>query len=92
MRSIGIRELRQNASLYLRLVRAGEVIEVTDRGEPIAHLTPVPDESPLERMRREGRIRPAKKSASTLPMPVESEPGTTTLSAALIEARADERF
>ncbi|MCA9853061.1 MAG: type II toxin-antitoxin system prevent-host-death family antitoxin [Dehalococcoidia bacterium] len=36
MLTLGIRELRQHASKYLRLVRDGETIQVTDRGEPIA--------------------------------------------------------
>src|SRR5680860_37507 len=35
MRSIGIRELRQRASEYLRLVASGETVEVTDRGRPL---------------------------------------------------------
>ncbi|CAN5464561.1 hypothetical protein BH20ACT19_BH20ACT19_09750 [soil metagenome] len=41
MRSIGIRELRQNASRYLREVKRGETVEVTERGEPIARLATV---------------------------------------------------
>jgi antitoxin (DNA-binding transcriptional repressor) of toxin-antitoxin stability system len=36
MRRIGIRELRQNASVYIRLVKAGETIEVTERDVPVA--------------------------------------------------------
>ncbi|MBK5222111.1 MAG: type II toxin-antitoxin system Phd/YefM family antitoxin [Acidimicrobiia bacterium] len=45
MERIGIRELRQNASRYLARVRAGETIEVTDRGRPVARLVPVIEES-----------------------------------------------
>jgi antitoxin (DNA-binding transcriptional repressor) of toxin-antitoxin stability system len=33
---IGIRELRQNASRYLALVKAGQTVEVTERGELVA--------------------------------------------------------
>ena len=36
MARIGIRELRQNASEYVRRAEKGEVIEVTDRGRPVA--------------------------------------------------------
>lgn len=36
-----MRELRQHASRYLARVRAGETIEVTDRGRPVARLVPV---------------------------------------------------
>lgn len=41
MKSIGIRELRQHASEYIRLVEAGETVQVTDRGRPVAMITPV---------------------------------------------------
>jgi len=41
MRSIGVRELRQNASKYLEEVAAGESIEITDRGHPVARLVPI---------------------------------------------------
>jgi prevent-host-death family protein len=41
MRSIGVRELRQNASRYLEQVAAGESIEITDRGHPVARLVPI---------------------------------------------------
>jgi prevent-host-death family protein len=39
--SIGVRELRQQASRYLARVAAGESFEVTDRGRPVARLVPV---------------------------------------------------
>lgn len=41
MERIGIRELRQHASRYLNQVAAGGVVEVTDRGRPIALIVPV---------------------------------------------------
>lgn len=41
MDAIGVRELRQNASVYLARVAAGETLRVTDRGRPVALLTPV---------------------------------------------------
>ncbi len=40
MRAVGIRELKNKLSEYLRLVRAGESVLVTDRGEVIARLGP----------------------------------------------------
>lgn len=39
--SVGIRELRQQASAVLRRVRGGEVVEVTDHGHPIARIVPL---------------------------------------------------
>lgn len=41
MESIGVRELRQQASRYLVRVRGGETFEVTDRGRPVARLVPI---------------------------------------------------
>lgn len=41
MKRIGVRELRQHASRYLEEVAAGEPIEITDRGNPVARLVPI---------------------------------------------------
>lgn len=40
MASVGIRDLKNRLSEYLRRVRAGERLQVTDRGEVVAELTP----------------------------------------------------
>jgi len=60
-RSVGVRELRQNLSVYLRRVIAGEVLEVTDRGRAVALLAPTLQSSPgIERLVATGRaLRPA---------------------------------
>ena len=43
MDQVGIRELRQNLSVYLRRVTGdGESLEVTERGVPVAMLGPLP--------------------------------------------------
>lgn len=36
-----MRDLKQNASQVLRRVKGGESLEVTERGRPVARLTPV---------------------------------------------------
>jgi antitoxin (DNA-binding transcriptional repressor) of toxin-antitoxin stability system len=38
MRQVGIRELKDRLSEYIRHVREGEVVRVTDRGEVVAEL------------------------------------------------------
>jgi prevent-host-death family protein len=54
---VGVRELRQNLSVYLRRVLAGETLEVTERGHAVALLTPLPERSdPIDRLIAEGRI------------------------------------
>lgn len=40
MLSIGVRELRNGLSRYLRRVAVGETILVTDRGRPVARILP----------------------------------------------------
>ena len=39
---VGVRELRQNHSVYLWRVLRGETLEVTDRGHAVAVLAPLP--------------------------------------------------
>ena len=47
MISIGVRELKQHASKFLRRVREeGEIVEVTFRGEAIARIVPVQSHGP----------------------------------------------
>lgn len=41
MDTIGVRELRRDASRWLARVRAGERFVITDRGRPVAELVPV---------------------------------------------------
>ena len=55
---VGIRELRQDLSRYLRRVRAGERLVVTERGRPVAVLAPWADEGdPIDRLVADGRAR-----------------------------------
>lgn len=56
---VGVRELKEHLSEYLRRVAAGEVIRVTDRGVPTAVISPVGGGDPLRRGIDEGWIRPA---------------------------------
>jgi prevent-host-death family protein len=57
---VGVRELRQNLSVYLDRVKEGEVLEVTEHGHAVALLTPLPRSpmSTLERLIAEGRVTP----------------------------------
>ena len=55
--TIGVRELRQNASKYLELVRQGRTILVTVRGTAIARIVPVPTTDAGVEVRREAALR-----------------------------------
>lgn len=91
MTRIGIRELRQKASEYLRRVEAGETIEVTDRGRPIALLTPIPAAPPIERLRASGEIVGPSGSFADLPTPLRLRGGQESPSTVLQRLREDER-
>jgi prevent-host-death family protein len=91
MATVGVRELRQRASELLRRVEAGETIEVTDRGRPVAVLAPLPDAEPLERLRAAGEVRAAAGSLDDLPKPLPLPAGMEAPSALLARLRRDDR-
>jgi len=64
MATVGIRELKNNLSKYIRRVEAGERVIVTDRGRVIAELSP-----PQPRAVAEGRSRYAALVAAGLIRP-----------------------
>jgi prevent-host-death family protein len=89
---IAVRELNQHTSRVLARVRAGETVEVTDRGEPIARLVPVvAGDALLGRLVAEGR---ATAPASTGPMPLPPVLGDSTVdvAAVLAASRDEERW
>jgi prevent-host-death family protein len=90
---VGVRELRQNLSVYLRRVEAGESFEVTERGRPVARLTPEPPAtmSVLDRLIAEGRATPATMSIKDLPPPLKLGPGPTVTEILLQMREEDDR-
>jgi prevent-host-death family protein len=59
---IGIRELRQHASVYVDLAERGYTIDITNRGRLVAQLVPVREPgSPLERLIAAGIIESAEE-------------------------------
>src|SRR5664279_2009136 len=82
---VGVRELRQNLSVYLRRVEKGETLEVTEHGRLVARLAPAPapEMSILDRLIAEGRATPASRPAGALPDPVELPLGPPSVSDAL---------
>ncbi len=90
---VGVRELRQNLSVYLDRVKKGETLEVTEHGQPIAQLGPraaTPD-SIIDKLIAEGRVTPATLDHRTLqPPPTLPDPSGRTLSEILQEMRDEE--
>lgn len=94
MERIGVRELRQNASRYLALVKAGETVEVTERGELVALLAPPgSSRSARDRLVAAGRLVPATSPTGRLrsPRPVPISAGEPTNSE-LLDAEREERL
>ncbi len=48
--TVGIREFKAQMSAYLRQVKQGKILVITERGKPIVQLTPTP--TSLEERRR----------------------------------------
>ncbi|HLZ37099.1 MAG TPA: type II toxin-antitoxin system prevent-host-death family antitoxin [Mycobacteriales bacterium] len=89
MERVGVRELRQNLSVYLRRVARGETLEVTEHGRPVAVLAPLPDSSPLAALAAAGRLRRASAALEDLAAPVSAR--TISATNALAEQRAGDR-
>jgi prevent-host-death family protein len=91
MDRIGVRELRQHASRYLARVAAGESLEVTDRGRPVARLVPV-DDDPWDTLVATGVLQLPTAAVDLLDLELQSRPpGASSLSDALAELRDDQR-
>lgn len=86
--TVGIAELRQNLSLYLRRVENGERLLVTDRNRPVAELGPPPSTGrALDRLIAEGHVtRPIRRG---LPAPLQMGGDPYALSRALDEIRGE---
>ena len=91
MQSVGVRDLRQNASKVLDAVKAGAIIEITEHGVPVARLAPIKRslydeyiESGLIKPARNPDWRPTKNPAKII--------GKKTSTEILMEMRAEERY
>lgn len=65
MTTVGIKELKASLSHYVGIAAAGESITVTDRGVPVALLSPIPPAvRTIEAMRHAGLVRWSGKKFS----------------------------
>ena len=87
--SVGIRALQQHASAVVARATAGEEIQITDRGRPVARIVPMLH-TRAEELIESGRVRPARQQLS-LPKPIRLPHGAPTASEVLGRLRADER-
>ncbi len=95
MKTVGVRELKNSLSEYLRRVRSGESVLVTDRGEIVAELAP-PGRSALDPSIHPGLGALARRGLASLGAPADpalyprlprSRPGKRTSAQLLDEER-----
>ena len=68
MKSVGLRDLKNRLSEYVREVRSGEAVLVTDRGEVVAELVP-PGHGADERGVPSALVALARRAQLTLGVP-----------------------
>lgn len=83
LKTVGIKELKNNLSAYLREIHRGWRILVTDRDRVVAEMRepldagPVPPGTLREQWIREGKLRPAFQPKTPMPRsPIRSPAGT----------------
>ena len=90
MTRVGIRDLRQNLSVYLAKVKAGRTLAVTDRGKAVAVLKPLARGDDLwQRLVDQGAVIPATGSWADLEPPDGDVDSDRTASRILQETRAE---
>lgn len=88
MTTVGVAELRQNLSRYLRMVECGERLVVTDRNRPVAELGPPPTTGgALDRLIAEWRVSRTRRRGLPEPLVLDGDP--SALSRALDEVRGE---
>lgn len=86
--TVNIRELKSRLSHYLRLAKAGESVEITERGTPIGRIIPaiLPVQDRIEAMVQSGLLLWSKRTLKPM-APVARVLGKRTVADLLIEDR-----
>ncbi|MBU0493084.1 MAG: type II toxin-antitoxin system prevent-host-death family antitoxin [Chloroflexi bacterium] len=86
--SVGIRELKAQLSRYMRQVKAGATLVITERGEPVGRIVPM-SPSAEERLAMLARVGLVAWSGSKLPPPAPAvhTRGGQTVAGLLLEDR-----
>jgi prevent-host-death family protein len=89
MEHVPVRDLNQDTASVLARVERGEVVEITNRGKPIARIIPA-EHSELDDLISRGRVVPASSSG---PIPRPSGPvDELTDSTRVVSELRDERL
>ncbi|MBM3502829.1 MAG: type II toxin-antitoxin system prevent-host-death family antitoxin [Alphaproteobacteria bacterium] len=94
MKSVTVSELKDRLSEFLRHVKQGETVIVTDRKRPIAKIEPLRaaiDDSELQRMAAEGILRLPIERYSSGALPLDPPRAKRSVLEALLEERREGR-
>ena len=87
---VGVREIRQNLSVYLERVKRGEALEITERGRPVAIIAPLPEHGSLvARLVAAGRVTPPASAPTVLGAPPPALADAPSISRILDDLRED---
>lgn len=96
MDSVTVSELNRQTARVLDRIKAGESLEISEHGRPVARLSPAAPTTGaplLDRLIAQGRAIPAANAGPISPTPARGAPEEgVSLSAALAEMRDDERY
>ena len=90
--SVGSRELKTRLGTYLRKVRQGQTLVITERGRPVAELRPISFEGSGERERLEELVvlgLVSRQSDEALQTVRPARLGNVALTPAILEGRED---
>ena len=89
--TVGVRELKTRLGGYLQQVRQGRTLVITDRGDPVAELKPLPgavgEDAKLEQLKAVGAVTRLENRPLAPFRPVRG--GGPSVSDAIIEDRND---
>lgn len=83
MKKVGSREFKNRQAYYLRRVKKGETLVVTERGKPVAKISPIDSDARpgvdevLRELAAQGHIRLARKKPERFePVPARGKPAS----------------
>ncbi len=79
MVQIGIRDLKAHLSSYVKSVRAGERIVITDRGAVVAQIVPAEGDAALQRLIDDGIAMPPAHTKRSAPSPLVTDGSVSDL-------------
>jgi prevent-host-death family protein len=96
MDTVTVSELNRQTAKVLERVKAGESVEISEHGRPVARITPAAPSSGaplLDRLIAQGRAIPASNLGPIPPTPPRDERDPDVcMSATLVRMRDDERY